>query len=153
MDRVTGWYKRQTQMIVLGIGFVIAVSFNVNTFEIVNRLAKDKSAREQLISISENYVKNRQAFLDSSSSITRFDSLVANANTIYESDIKETNKIMGLGWSSWENPPGGFLLNLFGCFVSALAISLGAPFWFDLLNLLMKLRGTGTKPVEDKTKK
>jgi hypothetical protein len=34
---------------------------------------------------------------------------------------------------------------LFGWLITALAICLGAPFWFDLLNKLFKLRGTGTR--------
>lgn len=31
-------------------------------------------------------------------------------------------------------------LNFLGCLITALALSLGAPFWFDLLNKFMKLR-------------
>jgi hypothetical protein len=42
------------------------------------------------------------------------------------------------------NQNGGFE-TLFGWIITALAISLGAPFWFDLLNKIVKLRGTGTK--------
>jgi hypothetical protein len=34
---------------------------------------------------------------------------------------------------------------LIGFVLTAFAISLGAPFWFDMLNKLMKLRGTGSK--------
>ncbi len=33
-------------------------------------------------------------------------------------------------------------LNLLGCLITALALSLGAPFWFDLLNKFMKLRSS-----------
>lgn len=152
MERTSGWYKRQSQLIVLSIGFILALSFHVNTFEIVTRLANDKNAREQLINISENYVKNRQTVLDSSATASRLDTLVMRADSIYVTDIKQANKILGLGLSTWKNPPGGLLLSILGCFVTALAISLGAPFWFDLLSLFMKLRGTGKKPEEDKPK-
>lgn len=38
-----------------------------------------------------------------------------------------------------------FFLNFWGYFLTAIAISLGAPFWFDTLNKLMKLRGSGVK--------
>src|SRR5690606_22276134 len=100
----------------------------------------------------ENYVKNRQTVLDSSATASRLDTLVMRADSIYSTDIKQANEILGLGLSSWKNPPGGLLLSLLGCFVTALAISLGAPFWFDLLSLFMRLRGTGKKPEEDKTK-
>ncbi|MEO9964568.1 MAG: hypothetical protein ABJF11_02195 [Reichenbachiella sp.] len=36
---------------------------------------------------------------------------------------------------------------ILGYFITALAISLGAPFWFDMLNKLMKLRGTVKEPT------
>lgn len=33
-------------------------------------------------------------------------------------------------------------LNFWGCFVTALALSLGSPFWFDLLKKIIQLRGS-----------
>lgn len=39
-------------------------------------------------------------------------------------------------------------LSLLGIFVTALALSLGAQFWFDLLKKLVALRGSGAKPDE-----
>jgi len=43
---------------------------------------------------------------------------------------------------------GGRIL---GWLLTAFAISLGAPFWFDLLNKIIQLRGTGPKPVAANT--
>jgi len=43
----------------------------------------------------------------------------------------------------WETRSSYFIP---GCVISALAITLGAPFWFDLLNLFINLRQTGTPP-------
>jgi len=43
-----------------------------------------------------------------------------------------------------------FFIHFYGYFVTAIAISLGAPFWFDLLNKLMKLR-TSLKQEEGGT--
>jgi hypothetical protein len=34
-----------------------------------------------------------------------------------------------------------------GCLVSAVAISMGSSFWFDALQSLIKIKGTGPKPV------
>jgi hypothetical protein len=42
------------------------------------------------------------------------------------------------------NQAGG-LETFFGWVLTALAVMLGAPFWFDLLSKLISLRGTGTK--------
>jgi hypothetical protein len=41
---------------------------------------------------------------------------------------------------------------ILGYMLTALAISFGAPFWFDLLNKLIQIRGSGAKPEEDKKK-
>ena len=35
---------------------------------------------------------------------------------------------------------------ILGFLLTALAISFGAPFWFDLLNKIVSIRGSGTKP-------
>jgi hypothetical protein len=51
-----------------------------------------------------------------------------------------------LPWNTehdWED----FWSPLFGWSITALAISLGAPFWFDLLNKIMVIRST-VKPKE-----
>jgi hypothetical protein len=40
-----------------------------------------------------------------------------------------------------------------GWIITALALSLGAPFWFDLLNKLMKLRGAVATPTSDDREK
>jgi hypothetical protein len=37
-------------------------------------------------------------------------------------------------------------VKILGLLVTVLAISLGAPFWFDLLNRLVNLRSTGKPP-------
>ena len=43
-----------------------------------------------------------------------------------------------------------FSVSFFGFIITALAVSLGAPFWFDLLNKLVSIRGSGVKPEEKK---
>ena len=54
-----------------------------------------------------------------------------------------------VGWNG-----GGFTrVGLLGWLVTAAAALFGAPFWFDLLQRMVNLRGTGTKPDEkDKEK-
>jgi hypothetical protein len=152
MDRASGWYKRQIQLITITVGLIIAIAMNVNTFEIVSRLSKDKAAREQIVNIAENYVKDRQSAGLDSSTAKRLDSLVVTAHNLYKTDVEPVNNIIGLGWSSWKNFFEGFWNSILGCLVTAIAISLGAPFWFDLLGKLVKIRGTGNKPPEDKEK-
>jgi H+/gluconate symporter-like permease len=44
--------------------------------------------------------------------------------------------------------------HLVGWILTALAVSLGAPFWFDILKRFMNIRNAGVKPptVEEKEK-
>jgi hypothetical protein len=77
--------------------------------------------------------------------------VTSEADSLVKDDLKDVNNLLAIGWSdqcevkcgcckcsflpnglSWYSPIGWFL--------TALALSLGAPFWFDLLNKLMKLR-------------
>ncbi len=49
--------------------------------------------------------------------------------------------------------PGCYILLFAGWVITALAISLGASFWFDLLNKFMKLRASlANSSVDDKQK-
>jgi hypothetical protein len=45
-----------------------------------------------------------------------------------------------------------WLVRALGWFVTGLALSLGAPFWFDTLTKFMNVRGTGDKPLRQDEK-
>lgn len=75
-----------------------------------------------------------------------------NSNVIY---LKNTG--VPLGWSKENMPATGdkipnkdiiisWLIKFAGIVLTAFALSLGAPFWFDLLNKIINIRGTGKKP-------
>ncbi|HEX2955989.1 MAG TPA: hypothetical protein VHO70_04130 [Chitinispirillaceae bacterium] len=153
MERTTGWYKRETQWWTLITGLFIAIAFNVDTIKIVDILSVDKSAREQITQLAINTAKNYpvDSFPDTVSH--HVDSLVSYAVSLYNKDIQNSNKILALGWScsSWKQFTKQWYFSLLGWIITALAISLGAPFWFDLLSKLVQLRGTGTKPPEKNT--
>ncbi len=42
------------------------------------------------------------------------------------------------------------LIKLAGIVLTSLAIQLGAPYWFDMLNRVVNIRNTGLKPGETK---
>jgi hypothetical protein len=141
MERVAGWYKRRTQFILLTVGLAIAVSANVNSLRIARYLYHDKTARDALVA---------------EASMLSRDSTIMTANmTRVRAAIDSLN--LPIGWESGGlsgNPTGdagntalNFLLALVGWSATALAISLGAPFWFDLLNKFMVIRST-VKPNE-----
>jgi hypothetical protein len=82
------------------------------------------------------------------------DELLDQASTLIRNDINSVHHSLGLGWDTFGSPS---FMNVFysmvGWMVTALALSLGAPFWFDLLNKLMKLRGSVATPTSDDREK
>jgi hypothetical protein len=61
--------------------------------------------------------------------------------------LQEANNIIALGWDEEKKEAAGKQkgTKFIGFLITAFAISLGAPFWFDLLNKLIRVRGTGKK--------
>ena len=52
MDRASGWFKRRTQMILLGLGFATAVLLNINAITIAQYLATNQAAREGMVALA-----------------------------------------------------------------------------------------------------
>ncbi|HMQ47222.1 MAG TPA: hypothetical protein PKA00_07235 [Saprospiraceae bacterium] len=149
MDRASGWYKRYTQKILIGVGFLIAVVFNADTLAIYERLESDPESLQAVVDLAEDYVNgadNESVALSTSpelaQSIDKLEGLINN-------QIETVKSPLGLGWKNidWaEVGPYDVLTTLLGWIVTALAISLGAPFWFDLLRKIVNIRSSGAKP-------
>lgn len=89
------------------------------------------------------------------------DSLLTRTDALMNIDIRKSNDLVGIGLNSYEWPRSdlksflsGFGKSLVGWIITALALSLGAPFWFHLLGKLMKVKAavSGDEP-EKKSKK
>lgn len=153
MDRASGWFKRTTQLFLSVIGLTIAISFNVDTLNIIRKLSNDTDARDQLVKMATDFTERNASQIEAiktdqtlaaNTLRERLDSL-QNIKTRLERDIQDSQNILSAGWSTTATPDGVFLYIVFhfwGYLFTALAISLGAPFWFDLLNKLVKLRSS-----------
>jgi hypothetical protein len=132
MDRVSGWYKRSTQWILFGIGLFVAVSLNVNTITIADYLSRTPAARAAMVETA-----------------TRLQEEQAKAPKDQQAKAKETLESLNLpiGWKMWPTTLQAWLVTIFGLLLTAFAATLGAPFWFDVLNKVMVIRST-VKPHE-----
>ena len=143
MDRVSGWYKRRVQMFLLVIGLVVATAINADTVNIAKALVQDSALRSAVVAAAE-----RPAQTDDGATPT--ERIQANRQALNALGLP-------LGWAWHKNTSddprgkpgdvGSWLLKIFGLVLTALAISQGAPFWFDLLNKFMVIRST-VKPRE-----
>jgi hypothetical protein len=71
----------------------------------------------------------------------------AIALSLYDAALRNVPGQFPIGWTADNSAfTWGRVL---GLFVSAAAISLGAPFWFDIINKLVNLRQTGLPPDQD----
>ena len=150
MDRVSGWYKRRVQWITLIFGLGIVILVNVDTLAIGSNLYTNAAMRDSLVAASQEYAKadSTQANLESSEvqPCTSPECRVAN-------NLDKIRSLgLPIGWNindlqSFPNTPGGWLTKGVGWIITAFAISLGAPFWFDLLNKIMIIRST-VRPKE-----
>jgi hypothetical protein len=140
MDRVSGWYKRRSQLIVFVFGFLAAGAMNVNSVSIANDLWVHKAQRDALVSSAQGYLVNHPD-----------DQKGMNAGLKADIDSFE-NYGLPIGWNiswhrTWQNWVAFAFLSLLGWFITACAVSLGAPFWFDVLNKFIVVRST-IKPHE-----
>jgi hypothetical protein len=154
MDRVTGWYKRHANNWIFVISFVIVAASNVDSIYIIKTLwnADPEKLKTMTDKISES-VNNH--------SIIMQDSL--NVKETVEVYKTLSGMMIPMGWntqytnSKYVNndcTPGGWIINaiitLFGWIMTSLALMLGAPFWFDILNKFVNIRGAGKKPDDSK---
>jgi hypothetical protein len=63
-------------------------------------------------------------------------------------DLDRNNLTVGTLWKSIQGHIGVIASLILGWFITALAASLGAPFWFDLLGRFMNVRNAGKLPGE-----
>jgi hypothetical protein len=55
MDRVSGWYKRRVQAILLAIGFILAAALNADSINIGKALFQDDDLRTAIVQQAENF--------------------------------------------------------------------------------------------------
>lgn len=165
MERASGWYKRKTQTLSLIAALTLVVLGNIDTIAIVRALSEDPALRaEMLVQASRLQEEagrqlvtaaNGASGVGGDAQIARLKadaSDLGQAMSLATSDLKSTG--LPIGWRgaplSVPTSPLDQLLalleKLMGWLISAFAISLGAPFWFDVLQRFMRVRASGASP-------
>ncbi|QSB29093.1 hypothetical protein [Flavobacterium sp. CLA17] len=199
MDRVSGWYLKQTKLMLFVIGLIIAFNCEVDCIAIYRLLAKDDNARNNMVQLAVSHGSQQNTTSDKTD-----DKMLREASTAVQADIDQAGQILSVKVANSDscqvchffqkqravlveaenklikkkdstsvifkknknqqaelsllikkyepacrNLPQASLFS-WGYLLTALAISFGSSFWFDLLNKLMQIRGTGGKP-DDKT--
>ncbi len=157
-------YKRWLQIISFGIGLLVASAFNIDTIALSDRLYSNKEARDEIatytLSITEqtdgaSVAECMKTDKDKRKEETKCIPLLGLVGAI---ELKNSNLgSIPIGWNkqSWDDLVSArdickWIFAIIGWILTALAVSLGAPFWFDLLNNLVNIRHSMVKPQAQK---
>lgn len=164
MDRLSGNYKRQLQQITLLVGLAVATLLNADSIAVTTELWTNNSLRSEIADmatgLTPDLLANRckpaippanQSPADEKKALT--DQLDCQINDVRAriDDLKP----LPLGWNFKKPHEFGALdviLKIVGLILTALAISLGAPLWFDLMQKMIDIRGAGKKPTTENEK-
>jgi hypothetical protein len=147
MERVSGWYKRKTQIFVFVIAIGVTIGLNANAIRIAERLDSDPATRSAVVATAEKALTQE---VEANKEKPEAESEIKEAEEKFtgaEGEVEALN--LPLFWSA-ENEPANFSPEMVigGWLLTIFAISLGAPFWFDALGKLANLRSAGKKPAE-----
>lgn len=144
MDRVSGWYKRRSQKIIFACALAVALALNADTISITKTLFQDPVMRAGLVAKAQEIGK--QPAVNNPEEAQKTIRLMDEEMKRLQFPIGWTKKSLNIFNSFWQ-----ILSKAVGLFLTGLAVSLGAPFWFDTLNKFVNLRSTGTKPEKTVT--
>jgi hypothetical protein len=190
MQRVGGWYKRNTQVWTFVIAAALTIGANADTVRIVHILWTNPTVRAKIVASANNPPHPNRSGGTAGSNAAPNSAVNPNSQpasnppatggrTVSGGDIgnagasangstenagstndaiakspvltpDERNELADmLGWPN-ENQrndyPEAWYIQALGLFLTIVAVSLGAPFWFDLLNKIVNLRNSGQKP-------
>ena len=151
-DRLPGSFKRRITISLLIVGFIVSVALNANSLHMYRQLTDDPQLRLQYL---DKAVEVSQQAVSPS-----LEGVCPEGTVCTPSDVAKRQALVVMpliGWSK-DSPPlanfdgskldGGWyvlwiwLYSVVGWILTAAALSLGAPFWFDLLQKFVKVRGS-----------
>lgn len=150
MNGATDWYRRQARFILIFIGFVLAAGFNLDLVKIGRTLSDNEVLRAQLYSDMERWMEERadtyfqeDGQLREGVLVQKNDRNIIVIDPTLRQDAQSFTlrqivgqKVMVNHWTGWFSVLASWLM-------TAVLISFGAPFWFDLLRKLVRI----SKPV------
>lgn len=148
-------YKKRMQWYSFAIGLGIAIIFNLDTLGMAAHLYRDKEARTAIALAASDFVqKTSKESLDRCVKLkaeerTKDPGCAAVAGLL--DGVQLRNETLGKLPLGWPPQPVNKVLPLpitvpVGWFLTALAISLGASFWFDFLGKLVNVRHGMRRP-------
>lgn len=140
MDRVSGWYARTVKVWLFVIAAAVVMILNADAIQIANTLWLDQALRSALVQVAERSAEGEKppTYADLAEEIETF----PIGWICKDPDTGKTKDGVCIR-ESWRG-----VQTIVGWLITTIACSLGAPFWFGLLNKVVALRGSGKAPAK-----
>ena len=135
MERVSGVYKRRVQLWLLSIAACVTLGLGADTFQMIATFANNPAVRAEVISQAVSSGSSQPALPEGDEVIAR-----RLAGLSIPFGYHNAPELGSEDWWLWLGA------KLPGLVVTMLAISLGAPFWFDVLQKFTNIRAAGQRP-------
>jgi hypothetical protein len=175
MDRVSGWYKRTVQRQTYVMAIAVVVLLNLDSVQLFNRLWSDSAFRASAVDQAKARIEATGTAEVPLMEYTEGDSPDAGAPVLVGTvSLTDSERELLTSLRGWEEDRarlaadivrnggglgvrtawlfGSIWSHLLGWLVTVLAISIGAPFWFDMLNKFVNLRNAGRATDEPRSK-
>jgi hypothetical protein len=144
-DRAEQWFQIHVRLVTIVAAILVSILLQLDTVEIYDKLRHEPKLVEALVKTAPGTVQQGasvQGQLDTDAQQKAFADLTTNINsTGFE--------LVPNGWfARWPAEKRWWYNHLFGLALSAGLLTLGAPFWFNLLKNLMNLRPAVASLVE-----
>lgn len=138
MDRASGVYKRNLQSISVAVALFLSVALNADTLIVAESLWEDATLRGQLVETATELIEE-SGVIDEMADISALNADLRAFPIGWDFDSPDHD-------TDWDESPLNIINKVLGLIITGLAITLGAPFWFDVLSKLMRVRATGKTP-------
>jgi len=166
MERLTGVYKRRTQAILFVASFVACCVLNADSIMMATILWSDPVMRNAVVYEATQTVADAQSGDHTGPTAHELNAEASADNACTEcgklsvAEVAAENNLMRPFPIGWEQQRSSvyreyrampenfkeFIYKVIGILITTFLVSLGAPFWFDMLSKVVNIRNVGIKP-------
>jgi len=151
MVRAGGTYKRNAKLYSFCLGLLVAILANVDSITMIDRLYKNQSLSDTATQLANQVIQNNPQAITNLNKANNAQERNKAIQPVKENINVVVDQISNfpIGWNLPKDmniSPLAWLSRLLGWFISAIAFSMGAPFWFEILSKFMNVRNAGQRP-------
>ena len=144
IDRVADRFTNSTRIITFAGSFAVAFALQLDTSTLVNRLSADDSLRQSLVAQAVKLTEQAPPATNPPPTPEELQRNLQNLATIHILDMPASLSDWIGRWTVHNWAP-----KLLGILLTAMLLSLGAPFWYNALKNLVRLRSLIAQKDDD----